>query len=302
MRTILVIDDDRDSRELISVLLKPLEYRMIFADNGIAGIRKALSYHPDLMTVDVKMPHLNGLNMMQILKLIRLQVPSIFVTVRSDIEKYVDAFPSIVGFCPKEALKEKLLNQARETLEQHKEREFSDVRYSLEKKEIFGLLGKSDRKKILLVSDVVTREMVLTMFSDSDLYEIYFAPDGQEAVFKAVMIKPDLILSDLELKDFDGIMLARILYILGHPFPLVFLSEKSDKATIQKASKLEGIRGFLLKPELRRDHKLIQERIESILDISDEDKANLKAVYETVDVEKIEEFTMESSIWASMTP
>ncbi len=301
MRTILVIDDDKESRDLISRLLEPLEYRVIHAENGIAGIRSALSFHPDLMTVDVMMPHLNGLNMMKILKLIKLQIPSLFVTVKTDMEKYIKVFPSVVDVCPKDQLQENLYNIARKTLDNH-ERKFSDVNYKLNQQEVFGLLGRSDRKKILIASDVLTREMVLTMFSDSELYEIYFAPDGQEAVFKAVMIRPDLIVSDLELPDFDGIMLARILYILGHPFPLLFISDKSDKETIKTASKLEGIQGFLLKSEIRKDHKLIQGRIETVLNVSDEDKARLQASYETVDVEKIEEFTMESSIWASMAP
>lgn len=302
MRTILIVDDDRDSRDLISLLLKPLEYRLIYAENGVSGIRMAMRYHPDLMTVDVKMPHLNGLNMMKILDLLKLQVPAIFVTVKTNMEKYIEMFPSVVDYCPKEMLKGMLFNKVKDTLDQHHERDFNDITYRLEQKEIFGLLGKSDRKKILLVSSVTVREMVMTMFSESQLYEVYFAPDGQEAVFKAVMIKPDLIVCDLDLKDFDGIMLARILYILGHPFPLVFISDKSDKETITKASRLEGIRGFLLKSELRKDHALIQGRIESILNISAEDKARLQAVYEAVDVEKIEEFTMESSIWASLTP
>jgi len=302
MKTILIIDDEKDSRDLIAHLLEPLEYRIIHASNGIEGVRMALHFHPDLITVDVKMPHLNGLNMMKIFKLMKLQIPSIFVTVQADIEKYVDFFPSIITVCPKDQLQENLFNMVKGILERDEEREFSDIKYSLNSKEIYGLLGKSDRKKILIVTDAVTREMVLTMFSDSELYEIYFAPDGQEAVFKAVMIRPDLIVSDLELPEFDGIMLARILYILGHPFPLVFLSDKSDKETITKASKLEGIQGFLLKSEIRRDHKLIQDRIERILNISDEDKARLQASYETIDIEKIDDFTMESSIWASLTP
>ncbi|MBT4266206.1 MAG: response regulator [Deltaproteobacteria bacterium] len=302
MKTILIIDDEKDSRDLIAHLLEPLGYRIIQATNGIAGVRMALHFHPDLITVDVKMPHLNGLNMMKIFNLMKLKIPSLFVTVKSDMEKFVDLFPSILSVCTKDQLQEKLFGMVKGILEQDKEREFSDIKYSLNSQEVFGLLGKSDRKKILIVADTLTREMVMTMFSDSELYEIYFAPDGQEAVFKAVMTRPDLIVSDLELPEFDGIMLARVLYILGHPFPLVFLSEKSDKETITKASKLEGIRGFLLKSEIRKDHKLIQERIERILNISDEDKARLQASYETIDIEKIEEFTMESSIWASLSP
>ncbi|MFH2133157.1 MAG: response regulator [bacterium] len=302
MRTILIIDDEKDSRELIARLLAPLECRIIQAANGIEGVRMALSFHPDLITVDVMMPHLNGLNMMKIFTLMKLQIPSIFVTVKTDMERYIDHFPSIVSVCTKDQLQTRLLEMVKVTLEQQHERMFNDIKYRLNKKEIFGLLGKSDRSKILIVSDTLTREMVLTMLSESELYELYFAPDGQEAIFKAVMIRPDLILSDLELKEIDGIMLARILYILGHPFPLVFLSGKSDMETIKKASKLEGIQGFLLKAEIRRDHKLLQQRIESILNISDADKARLQASYETIDVEKIEEFTMESSIWASLTP
>ncbi len=302
MRTILVIDDDKESRDLISRLLEPLEYRVIHAENGISGIRSALSFHPDLMTVDVVMPHLNGLNMMKILKLIKLQIPSVFVTVKTDMEKYIKVFPSVVDVCSKDQLQDNLFNMVKSTLSQDHEREFNDVKYQLNQKEVFGLLGRSDRKKILIVSDALTQEMVLTMFSDSELYEFYFAPDGQEAVFKAVMIRPDLIVSDLSLPDFDGIMLARILYILGHPFPLLFISDKSDVETIKTASKLEGIQGFLLKSEIRKDHKLIQKRVETVLNISDADKARLQASYETVDVEKIEEFTMESSIWASMAP
>lgn len=302
MRTILIIDDEKDSRELIAHLLKPLEYRLIHASNGIEGVRKALRYHPDLITVDVMMPHLNGLNMMKIFKLMKLQIPSIFVTVKPDMEKYVDVFPSILNVCVKDELQEKLFDIVKGVLERDEAREFSDIDYTLNSKEIFGLLGKSDRKKILIVTDDQTREMILSMFSESDLYELYFAPDGQEAVFKAVMIQPDLIVSDLELPEFDGIMLARILYILGHPLPLVFMSDKSDKETIRVASKLEGIRGFLLKSEIKRDHKLIEGRIESILNISDEDKARLQASYETIDIEKIEDFGMESSIWASLTP
>jgi len=302
MRTILIIDDEKDSRELIAHLLEPLEYRIIHASNGIEGVRMALHFHPDLITVDVNMPHLNGLNMMKIFNLMKLKIPSIFVTVQTDMEKYVDLFSSIITVCPKDQLQENLFNLVKMILEQHKEREFNDVKYALSSKEIFGLLGKSDRKKILIVSDTLTRELILTMFGDSELYEIYFAPDGQEAVFKAVMIRPDLIVSDLDLPDFDGIMLARILYILGHPFPLVFLSDKSDKETITKASKLGGIQGFLLKSEIKKDHQFMQSRIEGILDVSDEDKARLQASYETIDIEKIDDFTMESSIWASLTP
>ncbi|MCP4751571.1 MAG: response regulator [Proteobacteria bacterium] len=301
MRTILIIDDEESTCKLIAKMLKPTGYRIIQASNGISGIRKALGYHPDLLTVDVMMPHLDGLNMMKILSLIKLQIPSIFVTVKEDMDKYVDLFPSVVNVCTKNLLRDDLLGMVQEVLKSG-ERSFTDVEYVLNEKEILGLLGKSDRKKILIAADPSTHNLILSMLRDSDLYELYYTSNAQETVFKAVMIQPDLILCDIEMPEIDGIMLARVLYILGHPFPLAFLSEKSDSAIIKKASKLESIQGFLLKNEIMRDATLLQDRIEKILDISEEDKKALKASYQTVDIEKIEDFDMESSVWASLTP
>ncbi len=157
-------------------------------------------------------------------------------------------------------------------------------------------------KKILIITDNRTLHLIQSVFKELDLYELYFAPNGQEAIFKAVMTQPDLILCDIETPEIDGISLARILYILGHPFPLAFLSESSDVDIIKKASKLEGIKGFLLKSEITRNENLLKERIESILQISDEDKKALRASYETIDLEKIDDFDMNSSIWASINP
>jgi len=301
MRTILVIDDDGDTRNLIAHILKPTEYTVIQAENGIEGIRKALVYHPDIITVDVVMPKLNGIHMMQIFNMLKLQIPSIFVTVKTDIHKYIESFPSIKDFCLKSDIQNELLPIVERIL-RHTNRVFNDIQYSLKKKEVFGLLGKSDRKKILIITDNRTLQLIQSVFKELDLYELYFAPNGQEAIFKAVITQPDLILCDIETPEIDGISLARILYILGHPFPLAFLSESSDVEIIKKASKLEGIKGFLLKSEITRNRDLLKERIESILQISDEDKKALRASYETFDLEKIQDFDINSSIWASMTP
>lgn len=301
MRTILVIDDDEDARNLIAHILEPTKYSIIQAKNGIEGIRKSLVYHPDIITVDVMMPELNGIHMMHIFNMLRLQIPSIFVTIKTDIDKYIESFPSIEDVCLKSDLKTKLLPIVERIIRQTN-RVFTDIQYSLKKKEVFGLLGKSDRKKILIITDNKTLKLIQSVFKELDLYELYFAPNGQEAVFKAVMTQPDLILCDIETPEIDGISLARILYILGHPFPLTFLSEKSDVNIIKKASKLEGIKGFLLKSEIFRNKNLLKERIESILKISDEDKQALRASYETIDMEKIQDFDMQSSIWASIAP
>ncbi len=301
MKKILIIDDDEATRLLISHLLKAKGYETILAKNGIEGIRMALNHHPDLMTVDVMMPYLNGLNLMKILTMMQLEIPSIFVTVKEEVEKYKDAFPYIKSFCLKGDLKTKLTDLVEEAINLP-DRGYTDIEYTLKEKEIFGLLGKSDRKKIMIVTDNDTFDLVTVMLGETDIYELYHAPDGLEAVFKAVMINPDLILCDIDLPKINGISLAKILFILGHPFPLVYLSEKADIETIKKASSMEGIQGYLLKSEVRNNETLLQQRVEEILDISDEQKKALQASYKAADIDKIGEFESGSSIWMSLSP
>ncbi len=300
MKKVLVIDDDESIRDLITHLLKKQGYQTLTAKNGIEGIRKALSYHPDLMTVDVMMPKLNGINMMKILTLMQLQIPSIFVTIKSGVQKYVDSFPSIKDFCLKTNIRDSLPNMVKEVI--NEDRGYTDITYALSEKEIFDLLGKSDRKKILVAADVETLDLVMVMLGDTDIYEIYHAPDGQEAIFKAVMLQPDLILSDIELPNINGIMLAKILFILGHPFPILYMSDKTDIKIIQEASTLEGIKGYLLKTEVQATEVLLQDRVEEILDISEEEKEVLQASYKAADIEKIGDFESGSSIWVSLEP
>jgi CheY-like chemotaxis protein len=301
MKKILVIDDDDATRMLISQLLKTKGFETVTAKNGIEGIRSALNHHPDLMTVDLMMPHLNGLNMMKILTMMQLEIPAIFVTVKEQAMQYKENFPYVKNICFKSELRNKLADQVTETIDKS-ERGYNDVNYVLKEKEILSLLAKSDRHKIMIVSDLETVESVTTMIGESDIYELYRAPDGKEAIFKAVIIKPDLIISDIDLPKINGINLAKILYILGHPFPIVYLSEKADIETIQKASSLEGIKGYLLKQELENDNTLLEDRIDQILQISDEEKKALQASYKTAELDKLGEFESGSSIWASLTP
>lgn len=301
MKRILVIDDDEATRLLIASLLEAEGYKTILAKNGIEGVRNALSHHPDLITVDVMMPHLNGFNLMKILTMMQLEIPSIFVTVKEEAKKYQEAFPYIKSFCSKGDLKEKLPALVDQAINAP-DRGYTDIEYTLKEKEIFGLLSHSDRKRILIVSDSETFDFVTVILGETDVYELYHAPDGLEAVFKAVLIKPDLIVSDIDLPRINGISLAKILFILGHPFPLIYLSENADIQTIQKASSLEGIQGYLLKSEVRNNEVLLQQRVEEILDISEEQKKALQASYKAAEIDKIGEFESGSSIWMSLSP
>ena len=57
---LLIIDDDRASRRLLSQLLSPDKYRLEFAEDGASGLAQARQLSPDLILLDVVMPGMDG--------------------------------------------------------------------------------------------------------------------------------------------------------------------------------------------------------------------------------------------------
>src|SRR5687767_3795584 len=65
---ILVVDDLRENREILTDLLTPEGYAVETAKDGLEGVEKALSAPPDLILLDVSMPRLSGFEACRILK------------------------------------------------------------------------------------------------------------------------------------------------------------------------------------------------------------------------------------------
>lgn len=60
MARILHIEDDSANRLLVRKILTPAGFDVVDAADGVEGIRKAISEHPDLVLVDIAIPGLDG--------------------------------------------------------------------------------------------------------------------------------------------------------------------------------------------------------------------------------------------------
>jgi CheY-like chemotaxis protein len=60
MKTIVVVDDNAASRELIRELLDPVEYRIVEAVNGRDALTQITASDPDLVLLDIQLPELDG--------------------------------------------------------------------------------------------------------------------------------------------------------------------------------------------------------------------------------------------------
>jgi CheY-like chemotaxis protein len=61
-RTILVVDDFDDTRLLLRTWLERRGFRVVEAANGFQAIDQAQAESPDLIIMDMEMPHLDGLS------------------------------------------------------------------------------------------------------------------------------------------------------------------------------------------------------------------------------------------------
>jgi CheY-like chemotaxis protein len=61
VKTVLVVEDFEDNRFMMRRLLEMSGYRVIEAVNGQEAVDKAYTERPDLILMDLSLPHLDGL-------------------------------------------------------------------------------------------------------------------------------------------------------------------------------------------------------------------------------------------------
>lgn len=88
-KRVLAVDDSRTIRQLIKMTLSRAGYEVVEAEDGAEGLRKANEVVFDMMLIDVKMPGMNGLDMLRSLRQLAPYkfTPIILVTTEFRMEK-----------------------------------------------------------------------------------------------------------------------------------------------------------------------------------------------------------------------
>ena len=68
MKKVLIVDDEVKIRQLTADELKKKGFEVIEATNGEEGLQSALKDKPDLILLDITMPVMDGLTMLQKLR------------------------------------------------------------------------------------------------------------------------------------------------------------------------------------------------------------------------------------------
>ena len=86
-KVILIVDDEEDILELLSVILHDEGLRVLAASNGVEALGILAEEKIDLVISDVRMPQMNGIELLTELKNKGPHPPVVFISGYSDISE-----------------------------------------------------------------------------------------------------------------------------------------------------------------------------------------------------------------------
>ena len=202
-KRVLVIDDELDSRTLLTHTIQEFGCQAISSASGEEGLRMAREFHPDLISVDLMMPGLDGWQVIAALKadLALCHIPVVVVSIVAGENK-----GGVLG--------------AVEVLQKPVNR--SDLLAVLHR----CLPIKNPR--ILVVDDEEDARRVLVSHLEEEPCELRLATSGHEALEILKNHTPDLVLLDLMMPVMDG--MAFLNHLRSNPrlqfLPVVIVTAK----------------------------------------------------------------------------
>ncbi len=231
-------------------VMQKLQLQVMEAQNCIEGIRKIIRFEPHLALVELDSPNLNGFSMARILQLLQLKIPLILTSQSNQYRSKVKNCENIIALVCHEDIPFSLEKIILKGIN-HYQTIQSEYSYSFKQREWADFFSLPSRKRILII--VKQEELlkpILQGLDSADTYELYSANDGLEGLLKALLIKPELILSDIQLPTIGGMMMSQIFFILNKPFPFVFFTSNEKQQVLDKLKRIESVIGILPKKVL----------------------------------------------------
>lgn len=91
MSKILIIDDERSIRNTLKDILSYENYQVSLAENGMVAIKMVTANEFDVILCDIKMPEMDGLEVLEKLQEIAFDVPVIMISGHGNIDTAVEA-------------------------------------------------------------------------------------------------------------------------------------------------------------------------------------------------------------------
>ncbi|MEW5720204.1 MAG: response regulator, partial [Chloroflexota bacterium] len=194
-KRILIVGDEPDIANLLRRHLERAGYQTLIAHNGKDALKYAQDEHPDLITLDIVLPDIDGFSILEWLKSdSRTQaIPVILLSLMADEQE--GKILGVVDYLAKPVNEQVLLQHVSRVLEKGQ----SPISINP---------AKGDRRQLRRVlvaeGDPYSRRLVAQYLRHAR-YEVLEARDGVQAIQIARDQQPALILLDIRMPGLDGI-------------------------------------------------------------------------------------------------
>lgn len=195
VKKILIIEDERFLAQLMSERLTKEGYQTAVANNGLEALDVLESFKPDLITLDLIMPHMNGFEFYQSICDAQgmPKYPILIVTAKSNYEKLFKDF-FIDGFISKPFESQRFLEEVKLIINKKSQKKID-----------------SDTIRVALIdSDAGQLGEIAKAFEQADFY-VHQYDNAVLALEMITITPPDLVVVNLALKDISGdVLILRI--------------------------------------------------------------------------------------------
>ena len=171
METILIVDDDKDVQFTISNILKHAGYETIIAGDGNRALREIRKRSPDLALLDIRLPGMDGIKILEEMKRIDKDLTIVMVTAYGDIKNVVNAMKlGAYDYITKPFDNEELLLVVKKALQtRYLNKEVEILRRKLGERMATGIIGESPQIKQVFkqVEIIATTNMTVIIQGES---------------------------------------------------------------------------------------------------------------------------------------
>ncbi len=118
-KTLLLVDDEPDLLESLSIRLKASGYKVVTAADGLEALKKARSLEPDLILLDLMLPKMDGYKVSRLLKFDGRysRIPILILSARGqDLDKELASSAGADDYLVKPFSSEELLTRIKKLL------------------------------------------------------------------------------------------------------------------------------------------------------------------------------------------
>ena len=228
---VLVVEDEAITREQLARSIRKEGFEVVTAKDGQAGLEMFKSERPEILITDLRMPRIDGLELMREVRDLSRTVQIILVTAFGETDTAVSALrEGALDYLKKPidmGLLELALGRAKEKIAEYK------------KVLPFPVL--------LLADDEEPTRNRLARVLEKEGWKVHTASDGEEAISVFQQMKIDIVVLDIKMPKKDGLQTLHEMRAITDDFEAMILTGYGDESSAIQAMR-DGAMNFLKKP------------------------------------------------------